>query len=136
MDKNKPQLLTFPAVGDSAIGFISIAQSQKQLPFELKRTFWTYYTPESVVRGRHAHVHTEMVLIALNGRIIVYTEMPNGDKETFVLERPTEGLYMPPLCWHTMQYTHTAVQLVLASSEYDEKDYIRKYEDFQKLHLK
>jgi WxcM-like, C-terminal len=136
MDKTKPHLLTFPAIGDSAIGFISIAQAQKELPFELKRTFWTYYTPESVVRGRHAHVHTEMVLIALNGRIIVYTEMPNGDKETFVLERPTQGLYMPPLCWHTMQYTHTAVQLVLASSEYDEKDYIRKYEDFQKLHLK
>lgn len=136
MDKTKPQLLTFPAIGDSAIGFISIAQAQKELPFELKRTFWTYYTPESVVRGRHAHVHTEMVLIALNGRIIVYTEMPNGDKEIFVLERPTQGLYMPPLCWHTMQYTHTAVQLVLASSEYDEKDYIRKYEDFQKLHLK
>jgi WxcM-like, C-terminal len=136
MDKTKPQLLTFPAIGDSAIGFISIAQAQKELPFELKRVFWTYYTPESVVRGRHAHVHTEMVLIALNGRIIVYTEMPNGDKETFVLERPTQGLYMPPLCWHTMQYTHTAVQLVLASSEYDEKDYIRKYEDFQKLHLK
>jgi hypothetical protein len=136
MDKTKPQLFTFPAIGDSVIGFISIAQAQKELPFELKRVFWTYYTPESVVRGRHAHLHTEMVLIALNGRIIVYTEMPNGDKETFVLERPTQGLYMPPLCWHTMQYTHTAVQLVLASSEYDEKDYIRKYEDFQKLHLK
>jgi hypothetical protein len=127
-----PHIIDFRAIGESAIGFISIAENNKNIPFEVKRTFWTYYTPESVVRGHHAHLYTEMILIALNGRIIIETEMPNGDKQTFCLEQPTQGLYMPPLCWHTMKYSHSAVQLVLASTLYDEKDYIRNYQDYLK----
>jgi len=93
--------------------------------------FWTYYTPEEVVRGRHAHYKTEQVLIALAGRIIVNIEMPDGEKMIFTLDKPNVGLYVPPHCWHTMQYSHSCVQLVLASSKYDESDYIRKYEDFK-----
>lgn len=135
MNHKRPYILNFPSIGESAIGFIGIAESFKNLPFELNRVFWTYYTPESVVRGRHAHYQTEMVLLALSGRIIVHTEMPDGDKQMFVLENPTQGLYMPPLCWHTMQYSHSAVQLVLASTAYDEKDYIRTYDDFKNIQL-
>ena len=125
-----PYIIDFRAIGESAIGFISIAENNKNIPFEVKRSFWTYYTPESVVRGHHAHFHTEMILLALSGRIIIETEMPSGHKETFCLEKPNQGLYMPPLCWHTMKYSHSAVQLVLASTLYDEKDYIRNYQDF------
>jgi len=102
----------------------------------VKRVFWTYYTPESIVRGRHAHHFTEMVLIAVGGRIIVNTEMPNGEIETFVLERPDQGLYLPPYTWHTMQYSHSAVQMVLASTTYDETDYIRSYDEFQAIEQK
>jgi hypothetical protein len=130
---DKPHIINFRAIGESTIGFISIAQNNQQIPFEVKRTFWTYFTPESVVRGRHAHYNTQMVLIALSGRIIVYTEMTDGTKETFVLDHPTKGLYMPPFCWHTMQYSHSAVQIVLASTVYDEADYIRSYADFTNI---
>ena len=101
----------------------------------MERVFWTYYTPESIVRGRHAHHHTHMVLVAVSGRIIVNTQMPGGEIETFVLEKPNQGLYMPPYCWHTMQYSHTAVQMVLASSKYDPEDYIRDYDEFLKLEV-
>lgn len=136
MNKTTPYILNFPAIGESAIGFISIAENQKHIPFDIKRTFWTYFTPQSVTRGFHAHHDTEMVLVALTGKIIVYTEMPNGDKETFVLDQPTQGLYLPRLCWHTMQYSHTAIQLVLASTEYNAADYVRNYDDFLQLRNK
>ena len=64
---------------------------------------------------------------------IVNTEMPDGSLNVFVLDKPDMGLYMPKLCWHTMQYSHNAVQLVVASSLYNEADYIRSYEDFKAL---
>jgi hypothetical protein len=128
-----PYLITFKKIGIPAEGYISIFQNGSDMPFDIKRTFWTYYTPEEVVRGRHAHHETEMILIAAAGRIIVNTEMPGGTTDTFILEKPEHGLYLPKLCWHTMQYSHNAVQLVLASTEYKEKDYIRSYEDFKKL---
>jgi len=128
----KPYLIEFKKLGTSEIGYISVSENKQQIPFNCERVFWTYYTPEEVVRGRHAHYKTEQVLIALAGRIIVNIEMPDGEKMIFTLDKPNIGLYVPPHCWHTMQYSHSCVQLVLASSKYDESDYIRKYEDFKK----
>jgi hypothetical protein len=126
-----PYLIQFPKLGAPEIGYISVTEDARGLvPFAVKRVFWTYYTPESIVRGRHAHHATAQVLIAAAGRIIVTTELPDGTIDTFRLEDPNVGLYVPPHAWHTMQYSHTAVQLVLASEPYDEADYIRNYDLF------
>ncbi|MCC2547929.1 FdtA/QdtA family cupin domain-containing protein [Hymenobacter sp. BT175] len=127
----KPYLIDFPRIGASDIGYISVSESARAVPFEIERVFWTYYTPESIVRGRHAHHATAQVLVAVSGRILVTTEMPDGEIMVFVLESPSQGVYIPPHVWHTMQYSHTAVQLAFASTLYDEADYIRQYDDFR-----
>lgn len=131
MNNLKPYLVEFPSNGSLGTGYLSIAESLKIIPFEIKRVFWAYYTPDSVIRGRHAHYETEMILIASAGRIVVTTEMPGNKTDLFVLEKPNHGVYLPKLCWHTMQYSHNAVQLVLASTIYDATDYIRDYSMFK-----
>ncbi len=131
--EKKPYIIDFQTVGEIGEGFISIAEFEKSIPFEVKRVFWTYQTPDYIVRGRHAHFQTEMILIAVAGRIVVNTELSDGKLETFVLEKPSYGLYIPPKVWHTMQYYFNAVQLVFASTLYNENDYIRDYSEFQKL---
>jgi hypothetical protein len=118
-------------MGNLEIGYLSVIESSKSIPFEIKRVFYAYFTPDSVLRGRHAHHETEMILIAAAGRIVVTTEMNNYNPEIFVLEKPNQGLFLPKLCWHTMQYSHNSVQIVLASTYYDELDYIRSYEEFK-----
>jgi|YNPMSStandDraft_2_1061718.scaffolds.fasta_scaffold00315_9 hypothetical protein len=133
MNDKKPYIIEFQTVGEVGEGFISIAEFEKSLPFEVKRVFWTYQTPDHIVRGRHAHFQTQLVLVAAAGRIVVNTELTNGKIETFVLEKPSLGLYIPPTVWHTMQYYFNAVQLVFASTLYDENDYIRDYSHFQQL---
>lgn len=125
-----PHIIEFDRVGEPSQGFISIAE---KLNFDVKRVFWTYFTPESIVRGRHAHHETEMIIVAAAGRIIVNTEMPDGHLNVFTLDRPNMGVFVPKKCWHTMQYSHSAVQIVLASTDYVESDYIRHYEDFKLL---
>jgi dTDP-4-dehydrorhamnose 3,5-epimerase-like enzyme len=132
MEYQEPHLIDFAKLGDPTIGYISVGQND-QLPFEVKRIFWTYYTPESIERGRHAHHTTEQLLIAVTGRIVVTTEKANGTINTFVLDNPNQAVYVPPNVWHTMQYSHTAIQVVLASTLYNEKDYIRDYEQFKKI---
>ena len=124
-----PYLIEFKKLGDPSTGYISVGQNDG-LPFEIKRVFWTYFTPESIVRGRHAHHETEQILIAASGKIIVTTENPDGKIATFVLDNPNTGVYIPPTVWHTMQYSHTSTQLVLASSLYAEADYIRDHQEF------
>lgn len=132
MTRAKPYLIEFKKIGSPGLGYISIAEKE-QLLFPIKRVYWTYYTPEEVKRGGHAHYELEQILLAVSGRINVYTELLNGEKTTFILERPNMGLYIPRLCWREMQYSHNAVQVCLASMEYDEKEYIRDYPTFQRL---
>lgn len=128
----QPHIIHFPSNGSLEIGYLAIGETLKPVPFEIKRLFWAYYTPDSVLRGRHAHHETEMILVAAAGRIVVTTELSGQKPEIFILEKPNEGLYIPRLCWHTMQYSHNAVQLVIASTVYSEDDYIRGYEDFKR----
>ena len=128
-----PYLIEFPKLGEPSIGYISVTEQSQLVPFAVQRIFWTYYTPESILRGRHAHHLTEQVLVAAAGRITVTTELADGTIELFRLEDPHMGLYVPPQAWHTMQYSHSAVQLVLASVPYQEDDYIRDYEEFKRI---
>lgn len=129
-----PHLLTFSQIGDTDIGFLSVSENVvPPLPFVVQRVFWTYYTPDNILRGRHAHRATEHVLLAVAGRIVVTLEHANGRLEVFRLESPYTGLYVPPNVWHTMQYSPGAVQLALASLPFVEQDYIRNYPEFKEV---
>ena len=128
----EPKIIQFPKIGNSSLGYISVAENIT-LPFNVKRVYWTYFTPEDVQRGGHAHHDLEQILVAVAGKITVNTEMPGGLKNTFVLESPNQGVYLPKYSWHIMQYSHNAVQMCIASMVYDEKDYIRDYGDFKKI---
>ena len=133
---NTPHIIEFSKLGSTDIGFISVSEGQKLVPFKIERIFWTYFTPDKVVRGRHAHYITEQVLVAVSGTIKVKLELPSGEKQEYVLDNPNMGLYVPADCWHTMQYSHASVQLVFASTTYDEKDYIRDYKKFKEVYPK
>ena len=131
---NNPKIINFPKIGLPSLGYISVAEKEA-LPFEVKRVYWTYFTPEDVERGGHAHHQLEQILVSVAGRIIVNTEMPDGSKEQFVLDSPNQGVYLPKYSWHIMQYSHNAVQMCIASMVYEEQDYIRDYEEFKALRL-
>lgn len=130
--KSGPEIINFPKIGDSSIGYISLAE-KTNLPFEVNRVYWTYYTPENVERGGHAHYELEQILVAVSGRIIVTTEMPGGIKDRFILETPNIGLYIPKFCWHVMRYSHNSCQMCIAKMVYEESDYIRDYNKFKDL---
>ena len=129
MDLSKPFIIHFPKIGDSSLGYISLAEKDN-LPFIPKRIYWTYYTPEDIERGGHSHFNLQQILVAVAGKIIVTTELKNGTKQEFILDAPNIGLFIPKMCWRTMRYTHNAVQMCIASNEYEVADYIRNYDDF------
>ena len=127
----QPYILSFPPIGDASLGFLSVAQQLSNIPFKIARVYWTYYTPQDVTRGGHANISKELVLVAVAGTITVTIELQDGSKNTFILDHPSKGLYLPKLCWHTMQYSENAVQMVIASNLYSEDDYIRDYSLFK-----
>src|SRR5690349_21519685 len=127
-DKKSPYLIELKSIGSPDIGYLSVAEQLKTIPFEIKRVFWSYYTPQMITRGRHAHHNLELVLVAVAGKIVVTNENPAGESTVHILENPNMGLYIPAMHWHVMQFSHNAVLLSLASLEYNEKDYIRDYD--------
>ena len=124
-----PRIIEFPEIGNRILGYIAVAENNN-LPFEVKRIYWTYFTPENVERGGHAHRQLEQVLVAVAGTIRIKLEMRGGQQSEFILSKPDHGLYIPRMAWRTIKYSHNAVQLCIASTVYDEKDYIRDYETF------
>lgn len=131
MNSKKPYLIQFSSIGDPSLGYLSVAEQLNHIPFEIARVYWTYFTPQNVTRGGHANVEKQLLLIAVAGTILVTTEMLDGYKQNFTLDHPSQGLYLPKLCWHTMQYSHNAVQMVIASNLYCESDYIRNYNEYK-----
>ena len=112
-------------------GNITVVNNNDNIPFEIKRVFYIYDIPGGEDRGAHAHKDCHQLLVAVSGSFEV--EMDDGtNKRTVTLNRPYYGLHIPPGIWAAEKgFSSGAVCLVLASHKYDEKDYIRDYENFK-----
>lgn len=132
----EPRFIELSSIGSSDLGYITVAEYQNDIPFDIKRVYWTYYTPNKVTRGHHAHKQLEQCIFAVNG--IIEFELINqfGKKSFFKLDSPEKGVYIPPMHWRTIQFSHSAVLLCLASEVYLQGDYIRDYDHFLSLNTK
>lgn len=132
MTINKPKLINLNKIGSPNLGYISVLENEDGIiPFEIKRVYWTYFTPNHVKRGAHAHKKLEQVIVAVSGIIDFRLEDKDGNEFTFKLDKPDIGLYIPKGYWRDIRFSHNAVLLCLASEKYNEKDYIRNYEEFK-----
>ena len=131
----KPHIINFDQIGSTNLGYITVAEEFKNVPFDIKRVYWTYFTPQDVIRGGHAHKDLQQIIFALSGIITFNTEDLEGNKKTFVLDHPSKGLYLPKLIWRDIHFTHNAVLLCLASENYDEQDYFRDFEEFKNFNI-
>ncbi|KNB62434.1 sugar 3,4-ketoisomerase [Chryseobacterium sp. Hurlbut01] len=128
-----PHYINFSKIGSPSLGYISVAENLENIPFEVQRVYWTYFTPQDVTRGGHAHLALEQVIVAVSGTITFMTEDLEGNRTEFVLDSPEKGLYIPKHIWRDIKFSHNAVLLCLASEKYTEADYIREYDNFLKL---
>jgi hypothetical protein len=129
----KPHLIDFQQIGDPGIGYISVSQSNQNIPFEIKRVYWVYATPHDVERGNHANYTAEHVLIALKGNVNIFLEDIKGTNYHYVLNNPNQGLYIPALHWRRLQMDPEVVCLSISSTNFEEKDYIRDYQQFKSI---
>jgi len=111
-------------------GNITPVVGMKNIPFEVRRVFFTYDIPGGTERGAHAHIECHEFLIAASGSFEVMLD-DGMNKKTVVLNRPYYGLHIPPGIWAAEQgFSSGSVCLVLTSHLYEEGDYIRSYQAF------
>ena len=130
---DKVQMLEFPQRGDDR-GHLVIVEGGIDVPFEIKRAFYIYGSDADVVRGCHANRKSEFVLINVAGNSKVKVKDGEGNEAIFCLNRPHTGIYLPTMVWKEMyDFSEDSVLLVLASEHYDPEEYIRDYEEFERV---
>ena len=104
---------------------------EKKLPFEIKRVFFIKKLDPSTSRGFHRHRSTRMLIMAVQGSFIMdcYFKDPKLNR-SILLNKDDEAFLIEPDNYHIMKsFSHDCVIMVLASTEYDLKDYI--YENYE-----
>lgn len=122
-------IIEFRDLGDER-GKLVVIEGKQTIPFEIKRVFYIYGSDPDVVRGQHANRDSEFVLINVAGTSKV--RITDGNEEFIAsLDRPMIGVYIPKMVWKDMyDFSSDSVLLVLASTHYDGKEYIRDYEEY------
>lgn len=126
---NDCSIIELPCIS-SRQGNITPIHEYEGVPFKIERVFYLYDIPGGKSRGAHAHKECHQFLIAASGSFEVLLD-DGRNKRTVVLNRPYLGLHIPPGIWASEQeFSSGSICLVITSHKYDERDYIREYNDF------
>lgn len=114
-------------------GNLTFIEGTRHLPFVIARAYWIYDVPGGEYRPGHAYYSLREFIVALSGSLDV--EVTDGERtERYHLNRSYNGLYVPPRIWRRLDnFSTNSFCLVLASSEYNESDYIRSFDDFRRM---
>jgi len=123
------KIIQLPKIQDQR-GNLTFIESDRHIPFDIKRVYYLYDVPGGSSRAAHGHKKLHQLMIAMSGSFDVTLD-DGSEKKTFHLNRSYSGLYIPPMMWRDLDnFSSGAVCMVLASEYYDEQDYFREYADF------
>ena len=129
---NSVRLIELPKVNDPR-GNLTVIESGTSVPFKVMRDYWIYDVPSGMWRDGHAFKVQQEFIVALSGSFDVVVNDGHGE-QTFHLNRPQIGLYVPRMTWRRIDnFSTNSVALVLSSTRYDPDDYIEDLADFMRL---
>ena len=129
MKLDQVRILNLPKITDPR-GNLTYVESERHIPFPIKRIYYLYDVPGGEMRGGHAHRNLQQFIIAASGSFEVLID-DGFQRRNFFLNRSYNGLYLPNMVWRELvNFSSGSVCLVLASEFYDEGDYFRDYDEF------
>ncbi len=124
------KLIDFPALGDERGALVAL-ESNKSIPFDIKRVYYIFATQAGVARGFHAHKQLKQVAVCVTGKCRMVLD-DGKEQDSVWLDSATKGVLIEDMVWREMHdFSDDCVLLVLASEHYDESDYIRNYDEFK-----
>lgn len=123
------RLVELPKIFDRR-GNLTFIEAGRHVPFDIKRVYYLYDVPGGASRAAHGHKALHQLMIAMSGSFDVTLD-DGTEKKRFHLNRSYIGLYISPMIWRDLDnFSSGAVCMVLASDYYDERDYLRDYDEF------
>lgn len=126
------EIINLPKIEDPR-GNLTFIEQECHVPFAIQRIYWIYDVPGGQIRGGHAFKEQKECVVALSGSFDVVIN-DGKTEQRYHLNRSYYGLYIPNMLWRYMDnFSTNSVALVLSSTRYNEKDYIRSFEEYTKL---
>ena len=116
-----------------ARGQLFAFENLKNVPFKIKRVYTISNVAHGRIRGEHAHVLLEQLIVCISGFCSFLLD-DGKNKEVVMLNTPQIGLYVGVCIWRKMfDFSQDCILLVLASDFYDVDDYIHDYGKFLEI---
>jgi len=126
------KIIDLPKIPDVR-GNLTFIEMNNHIPFDIKRTFWTYDVPGGQQRGGHAYKEANEFIVALSGSFDVVLN-DGKEEKVYSLNRSYYGLYVPKMIWkHLENFSTNSLCLTLSSTIYDANDYLRDFESYKKM---
>lgn len=123
------EIIKFKSYGDERGSLLSF-EERRNIPFDIKRIYFLYNNNKTLSRGFHAHINLKQVLVCISGKCDVIVD-DGKIRNNYELNNPEEGLLIQNLMWRELHnLSSECIIAVMANQYYDEKDYIRDYEEF------
>lgn len=114
-------------IKNSNLGFITITESNENIPYNIQRVYWTNFTNKDITRGGYTHLNLEQVIFDVSGIIIFTSEVLFGNKTNFILDSINKGFYIHRKIWKNIKFSQNVVLFSRSSEKYTEANYIYHY---------
>ena len=112
-------------------GNLISAHSGEEIPFEVKRVYYLRDLEGDTVRGNHANLRNQQVMVAVQGSFEVLIK-DGFQEQNYRLDDPKEGLLVREGIWREVfHFSDDAICLVFCSQVYEEGDYVKDWEEFK-----
>ncbi len=126
VDKYVIELNEFPSEGLGSL----LVLDRHELPFIPHRVFLVHDVPKGVKRGAHAHKICNQLIIVVQGTAEILIDDGYTSKK-IIVDNPKTAILIPKMTWSTQHtLSNSSTICVLASDQFDDKDYIYDYNDF------
>jgi hypothetical protein len=134
MEFKSVEIIKLPKILDER-GNLSFLEADNHIPFTIKRSYWIYDVPGGEQRGAHSYKINQEFVIALSGSFDVVVN-DGIEVKTYTLNRSYFGLYIPNGIWRHMEnFSTNSLAFVISSTDYNENDYERDYDNYLKSKL-
>lgn len=131
MGLDRCTIIDLPRIADPR-GNLSVIESARQIPFDIRRVFYLYDVPGGESRAGHALKTCHQFIVAMSGSFDVIVDDGHESRRVH-LNRSYFGLYIPPMIWRDIDnFSSGSVCMALASDFYAEADYYRDHDEFLK----
>lgn len=126
---SEPFLIPLPKLSGKS-GYLSYMDEDAGLPINVRRVYWIYDSDEDAIRGNHAHVNSDRVLVCIKGKVTIEIKNPEGREYFFELDDPAAALFFPRMHWVKISFSKDSILMACSSCTFREDKLIRDYDEF------